>query len=197
MARYVGALDQGTTSTRFIVFDAGGREVARDQVDHRQILPQPGWVEHDPNEIAAHVRHVITRALRSADLTGRDLAALGVTNQRETTVVWNPHDGRPWHNAIVWQDSRTGAAVAALEPQRAMLQERTGLPPATYFSVTKLQWILDNVDGARAAAERGEAIFGTIDSWIIWHLTGGADGGLHVTDVTNAAHEPTNARLGR
>jgi glycerol kinase len=144
-------------------------------------------VEHDPVEIASHVGNVITCALRSADLTGRDLAALGVTNQRETTVVWNPRDGRPWHNAIVWQDTRTGVAVAALEPQRALLQERTGLPPATYFSVTKLQWILDNVDGARAAAERGEALFGTIDSWIIWHLTGGADGGLHVTDVTNAS----------
>jgi len=187
VTRYIGALDQGTTSTRFIVFDAAGREVARRQLEHRQILSQPGWVEHDPVEIAARVNEVIAGALHAAGLTGRDLAAIGVTNQRETTVVWNPRDGRPWHNAIVWQDTRTGKTVAALEPKRALLCERTGLPPATYFSATKLQWILDNVDGARAAAERGEALFGTIDTWIIWNLTGGAGGGLHVTDATNAS----------
>ena len=187
MNRYIGALDQGTTSTRFIVFDAAGREVARRQLEHRQILPRPGWVEHDPTEIAARVDETIAGALRAAGLTGRDLAAIGITNQRETTVVWNPRDGRPWHNAIVWQDTRTDQAVAALEPARELLCARTGLPPATYFSATKLQWILDNVDGARAAAERGDALFGTVDSWIIWNLTGGAGGGLHVTDATNAS----------
>jgi glycerol kinase len=185
--RYIGALDQGTTSTRFMVFDAAGREVARRQLEHRQILPRPGWVEHDPTEIAARVDETIAGALRAAGLTGRDLAAIGITNQRETTVVWNPRDGRPWHNAIVWQDTRTDQAVAALEPARELLCARTGLPPATYFSATKLQWILDNVDGARAAAERGDALFGTVDSWIIWNLTGGAGGGLHVTDATNAS----------
>jgi len=187
VAHYVGALDQGTTSTRFMVFDAGGDAIARHQVEHRQILSQPGWVEHDPIEILAHVNQAIVGALRVAGLTGSDLAAIGVTNQRETTVVWNRRDGRPWHNAIVWQDTRTDAAVTALEPNHALIRARTGLPLATYFSATKLQWILDNVDGARAAAERGEALFGTIDSWIIWHLTGAADGGLHVTDVTNAS----------
>jgi glycerol kinase len=187
VSRYIGALDQGTTSTRFMVFDAAGREVARRQLEHRQILPRPGWVEHDPIEIAARVDETIAGALRAAGLTGRDLAAIGITNQRETTVVWNPRNGRPWHNAIVWQDTRTDQAVAALEPARELLCARTGLPPATYFSATKLQWILDNVDGARAAAERGDALFGTVDSWIIWNLTGGAGGGLHVTDATNAS----------
>ena len=187
VAHYIGAIDQGTTSTRFMVFDAGGQEVARHQIEHRQILSHPGWVEHDPLEILAHVNEAIAGALRTARITGRDLAAIGVTNQRETTVVWNPRDGLPWHNAIVWQDTRTDAAVAALEPARALIQERTGLPPASYFSAAKLQWILDNVSGVRVRAERGEALFGTIDSWIIWHLTGGADGGLHVTDATNAS----------
>jgi len=183
----IGALDQGTTSTRFMVFDASGTEVARRQLEHRQILPRPGWVEHDPVEIAARVDEVIAGALRSADLTGRDLAAIGVTNQRETTVVWDPRTGRPWHNAIVWQDTRTDEAVRALEPRRALLVERTGLPPATYFSAPKLQWILEHVDGVRDAAARGQALFGTIDSWVVWNLTGGPDGGLHVTDVTNAS----------
>jgi glycerol kinase len=151
------------------------------------IFDAPGWVEHDPIEIAARVDETMAGALRAAGLTGRDLAAIGITNQRETTVVWNPRNGRPWHNAIVWQDTRTDQAVAALEPARQLLCARTGLPPATYFSATKLQWILDNVDGARAAAERGDALFGTVDSWIIWNLTGGTDGGLHVTDGTNAS----------
>jgi len=186
-ARYIGALDQGTTSTRFMVFDAAGREVARRQLEHRQILPRPGWVEHDPIEIAARVDETIAGALRAAGLTGADLAAIGVTNQRETTVVWDPRNGRPWHNAIVWQDTRTDRAVAALEPARELLCGRTGLPPATYFSATKLQWMLDHVAGMRAAAERGEALFGTIDSWIVWNLTGGPTGGAHVTDVTNAS----------
>ena len=187
MSDYVGALDQGTTSTRFMVFDAAGNEVARCQREHRQVLPHPGWVEHEPMEIAARVNEVIAGALETAGLTGRDLAAIGVTNQRETTVVWNPKTGRPWCNAIVWQDTRTHRIVNALEPKRQLLCKRTGLPPATYFSGPKLQWILENVDGSRAAAERGEAIFGNIDSWVIWNLTGGVDGGRHVTDVTNAS----------
>jgi glycerol kinase len=184
---FIGALDQGTTSTRFMVFNKAGREVARRQIEHAQIMPAPGWVEHDPIEIAARVDEVIAGGLRSAGLTGRDLAAIGITNQRETTVVWDPVTGQPWHNAIVWQDTRTERQVAALEPHRAFITLRTGLPPATYFSATKLQWILDRVDGVRDAALRGRAVFGTIDSWMIWNLTGGRDGGLHATDVTNAS----------
>jgi glycerol kinase len=187
MTRYIGALDQGTTSTRFLVFDHAGAEVARRQIEHTQILPKPGWVEHDAVEIAARTNEVITGALRAADLDGNQLAAIGVTNQRETTVVWNPKTGRPWYNAIVWQDTRTERIVCALEPHRHLLSERTGLPPATYFSATKLQWILENVTGVRAAVERGEAVFGNVDTWVIWNLTGGVDGGVHVTDVTNAS----------
>src|SRR5918993_4400065 len=187
MQRYVGAVDQGTTSTRFMVFDRQGREVARHQVEHDQILPAPGWVEHDPLQIAARVNESIAGALNAVGLTAADLAAIGVTNQRETTIVWNPKTGRPWYNAIVWQDTRTDRIVSALEPHRQLLCERTGLPPATYFSGTKLQWILDNVDGVRAAAERGEAVFGNVDTWVIWNLTGGTDEGVHVTDVTNAS----------
>jgi glycerol kinase len=187
VTKYIGALDQGTTSTRFIVFDAAGREVARRQLEHAQILPRPGWIEHDPIEIAARVNEVMAGALRTAGLTGRDLAAIGITNQRETTVVWNPHTGAPWCNAIVWQDTRTDRLADALAPHRARLCELTGLPPSTYFSALKLQWILDHVDGVRRAAERGDALFGTIDSWVVWNLTGGPDGGLHVTDVTNAS----------
>ena len=187
MTDFVGALDQGTTSTRFMVFDASGREVARRQLEHAQILPRPGWVEHDPVEIAARVYEVMAGSLRAAGLSGRDLAAIGVTNQRETTVVWDPTTGRPWYNAIVWQDTRTAAVVGELESQREWLCARTGLPPASYFSAAKLRWILEHVDGARAAARHGRAIVGTIDSWIVWNLTGGPSGGRHVTDVTNAS----------
>ncbi len=187
MTDFVGALDQGTTSTRFMVFDAAGREVARRQLEHAQIFPRPGWVEHDPIEIAARVHEVMAGSLRAAGLSGRDLAAIGVTNQRETTVVWDPTTGRPWYNAIVWQDTRTESTLAALEPRRQWLRARTGLPPASYFSATKLRWILDHVEGARAAAQQGRAVFGTIDSWIVWNLTGGPSGGRHVTDVTNAS----------
>ena len=183
---FVGALDQGTTSTRFMVFDATGKEVARRQLEHQQIMPGPGWVEHDPIEIAARVDEVIAGALRTAGLTGRDLAAIGITNQRETTVVWDPRTGRPWHNAIVWQDTRTADLVATLTPKRERLIAQTGLPPATYFSSLKLRWLLDNVPGLRDAARDGRAIFGTVDTWVIWNLTGGRDGGLHVTDATNA-----------
>jgi glycerol kinase len=184
---FVGALDQGTTSTRFMVFDAGGNEIARRQIEHRQILPSPGWVEHDPIEIAARVDEVIAGALRTAGLTGRDLAAIGITNQRETTIVWDPRTGKPWHNAIVWQDTRTAELVSTLAPRRARLIEQTGLPPATYFSSLKLRWMLDHVPGLRQAAHDGRALFGTVDSWVIWNLTGGTDEGLHVTDVTNAS----------
>jgi glycerol kinase len=189
MPEYIGALDQGTTSTRFMVFDGDGAEVARHQLEHEQIMPQPGWVEHDPLEIAERMNTVVAGAMRHARLAATDLAAIGVTNQRETTVVWNPKTGRPWYNAIVWQDTRTDRIVSALDrtPKGQLIRDRTGLPPATYFSGAKLQWILENVDGVRDAAERGEAVFGTVDTWVIWNLTGGADGGVHVTDVTNAS----------
>jgi glycerol kinase len=188
MARYVGALDQGTTSTRFMVFDREGREIARHQVEHDQILPRPGWVEHDPLQIAARTNESIAGALRSANLTAADLAVIGVTNQRETAVVWNPKTGRPWYNAIVWQDTRTDRIVNTLDPSSAaLIRSKTGLPPATYFSGAKVQWILDNVEGVREAARAGEAIFGNIDTYVIWHLTGGRDGGAHITDVTNAS----------
>ena len=187
-ARYVGALDQGTTSTRFMIFDRGGNEIARHQLEHQQILPQPGWVEHDPLEIAARSDEVIARAMRNANIEAADLAAVGVTNQRETTIVWNPKTGRPWYNAIVWQDTRTDRIINALAERDAQLiRARTGLPPATYFSGAKIQWILENVAGVREAAARGEAVFGNPDTWVIWNLTGGRDGGVHATDVTNAS----------
>ena len=186
--RFVGALDQGTTSTRFMVFDRQGHEVVRHQVEHDQILPRPGWVEHDPLQIAARTNESIAGAMNTGGLTAADLAAIGVTNQRETTVVWNPKTGRPWYNAIVWQDTRTDRLISSLPAESAALvRSRTGLPPATYFSGAKIQWILDNVDGVRQAAARGEAVFGNIDTWVIWNLTGGPDGGAHVTDVTNAS----------
>src|SRR4051812_29819435 len=172
-----------------MVFDRGGREIARHQVEHDQILPKPGWVEHDPLQIVARTNESIAGALSAGKLTAADLAAIGVTNQRETTVVWNPKTGQPWYNAIVWQDTRTDRLVSALDRGDAgrLIRQRTGLPPATYFSGGKLQWILENVDGVREAAARGDAVFGTIDSWVIWNLTGGPDGGAHVTDVTNAS----------
>jgi glycerol kinase len=171
-----------------MVFDRDGREVARHQVEHDQILPRPGWVEHDPLQIVARVNESIAGALNAGGLTSADLDAIGVTNQRETTVVWNPKTGRPWYNAIVWQDTRTDRLVSAIDPAKAALvRARAGLPPATYFSAGKLQWILENVDGVRDAAGRGEAVFGNMDTWVIWNLTGGRDGGAHVTDVTNAS----------
>lgn len=189
MTRYVGAIDQGTTSTRFMVFDHAGCEVARHQLEHKQILPQAGWVEHDPLEIYRRTCEAIEGALSKSSLTAKDLAAVGITNQRETTVVWNPKTGEPLYNAIVWQDTRTDRMMHRLEQDGsgATIRRKAGLPPATYFSGGKIQWILDNVEGARAAAERGEAIFGNIDTWLIWNLTGGAKGGAHITDVTNAS----------
>jgi len=188
MARYVGALDQGTTSTRFMIFDRTGFEIARHQLEHQQILPGPGWVEHDPLEIAARCDETIARAMRNANIDASDLAAIGVTNQRETTIVWNPKTGQPWYNAIVWQDTRTDRLVNALNAtQASAIRAKTGLPPATYFSGAKIQWILQNVPGVRDAAARGEAVFGNPDTWVIWHLTGGRHGGVHATDVTNAS----------
>ncbi|MDV6014558.1 glycerol kinase GlpK [Haloechinothrix sp. LS1_15] len=189
MRNYVGAIDQGTTSTRFMVFDHSGREVTRHQLEHEQILPQAGWVEHNPTEIWERTRAVITSAMNKADLSAADLAAIGVTNQRETTVVWNRTTGRPYCNAIVWQDTRTDKIASALERdgKGEIIRQRSGLPPATYFSGGKLKWILDNVPGVRADAEKGEAIFGTTDTWLLWNLTGGTDGGVHVTDATNAS----------
>jgi glycerol kinase len=186
---FVGAIDQGTTSTRFMVFDHSGAEVARHQLEHEQVLPRAGWVEHNPVEIWERTSAVVQTALGKAGLTHSDLAAVGITNQRETTLVWDRRTGRPLHNAIVWQDTRTDAIAAALDRDGRgdVIRERAGLPPATYFSGGKLQWILEHVDGARAAAERGDALFGTPDTWLLWHLTGGPDGGVHVTDVTNAS----------
>jgi glycerol kinase len=189
VTRYVGAIDQGTTSTRFMVVDLRGHVIAVEQKEHRQIYPQPGWVEHDPMEIWGSTQAVIEGALNKAQLKPADLAAIGVTNQRETTVVWDRTSGRPLHNAIVWQDTRTEDICAALrrEGGQDRFRGKTGLPIATYFSGPKIQWILEHVPGARAAAERGSVLFGTIDTWLIWWLTGGPRGGVHVTDVTNAS----------
>ena len=189
MPDYVAAVDQGTTSTRCMIFDHGGNEVARHQLEHQQILPKAGWVEHNPVEIWERTRAVIQIALGSKGLTDKDIAALGITNQRETTVVWNKRTGRPYYNAIVWQDTRTDRIASALDKDERgdIIRRKAGLPPATYFAGGKIQWILENVDGVREAVESGDAIFGTTDSWIVWNLTGGPNGGVHVTDVTNAS----------
>ncbi|MEU9885059.1 glycerol kinase GlpK [Sphaerisporangium sp. NPDC051011] len=189
MADFVGAVDQGTTSTRFMIFDHGGNEITRHQLEHEQILPQAGWVEHNPVEIWERTRAVIETALGKANLTAADLVALGITNQRETTVVWDRRTGRPYYNAIVWQDTRTDRIASALEREGKgeVIRRKAGLPPATYFSGGKIQWILDNVEGVREAAEAGHAVFGNTDTWLLWNLTGGRDGGVHVTDPTNAS----------
>jgi glycerol kinase len=189
MADYVGAVDQGTTSTRFMIFDHSGNEVGKHQLEHEQILPQAAWVEHNPVEIWERTSAVIQSALNGAGLTHSDLAAVGVTNQRETSVVWDRNTGRPYYNAIVWQDTRTDRIASALERDGKgdVIRQKAGLPPATYFSGGKIQWILENVDGVREAAERGDAIFGNTDCWVLWNLTGGTNGGAHVTDVTNAS----------
>lgn len=189
MADFVGAVDQGTTSTRFMVFDGSGQEVARHQLEHEQILPRAGWVEHNPQEIWERTQTVIQSALTRADLNASDLAAIGITNQRETTIVWDRRTGRPLHNAIVWQDTRTDSIATALDRdgRGEVIRRKAGLPPAPYFSGGKLQWLLENVDGLREAAERGDALFGTPDTWVVWNLTGGPEGGRHVTDVTNAS----------
>lgn len=189
MSRFVAAIDQGTTSTRCMIFDRSGNLIASDQREHQQIYPQPGWVEHDPEEIWQRTRTVVRGALQNGGLTARDLVAVGVTNQRETTLVWNRHTGQAVHNALVWQDTRTAPLVEELARAGGQdrFRARTGLPLATYFSGPKIAWILDNVTGARAAAEAGDLIFGTIDTFLTWWLTGGPRGGVHVTDVTNAS----------
>src|ERR1700756_2039012 len=189
MPDYVAAVDQGTTSTRFMIFDHSGNEVGKHQLEHEQILPQAGWVEHNPVEIWERTSSVVQSALNRAGLVAGDLAALGITNQRETAVVWNPKTGRPYYNAIVWQDTRTDRIASALDRDErgGVIRRKAGLPPATYFSGGKIQWILENVEGVREAAERGEAVFGNTDTWVIWNLTGGVNGGVHVTDPTNAS----------
>jgi len=189
MPKYVGALDQGTTSTRFMIFDHGGQVVAIHQKEHEQIYPKPGWVEHDPAEIWARSQEVIRGGLEKAGIPATELAAVGVTNQRETTVVWDRTSGKAVYNAIVWQDTRTDKIVNefAKDGGQDRLRPKVGLPLATYFSGPKVKWILDNVDGARAKADAGDLVFGNIDTWCIWNLTGGVNGGVHVTDVTNAS----------
>ncbi|MDR3516304.1 MAG: glycerol kinase GlpK [Azospirillaceae bacterium] len=189
MPTYVGAIDQGTTSSRFIVFDRTGRIVSVAQKEHEQIYPKPGWVEHDPAEIWRRVETVIAEAMEAKDLKPSDLAAIGITNQRETTLVWNRKTGEAVYNAIVWQDTRVGDAVGEFSADGGQdrYRAKTGLPLATYFSGLKIRWILNNVEGARAAAEAGELLFGNIDTFLIWNLTGGVEGGIHVTDVTNAS----------
>jgi glycerol kinase len=191
MAEYVAAIDQGTTSTRCMVFDRSGDVVAVDQVEHEQILPRAGWVEHDPVEVWNNTREVVGGALAKANLNSSNLRALGITNQRETAVVWDRATGEPVYNAIVWQDTRTQRIcddLAALGGGADRYKSRVGLPLATYFSGPKVRWILDNVEGARERAERGDLLFGNMDTWVVWNLTGGAEhGGVHITDVSNAS----------
>ncbi|MGD9960281.1 glycerol kinase GlpK [Nocardioides sp.] len=187
---YVLSIDQGTTSTRAMIFDHAGNVIARDQMEHQQIFPRAGWVEHDAIEIWTNTREVIGGALAKANLNSRNIAAVGITNQRETAVVWDAADGQPVHHAIVWQDTRTQKICDELAAELGTdrYKATTGLPLATYFAGPKLKWILDNVEGVRERAEAGELLFGTIDTWVLWNLTGGAEnGGVHVTDVTNAS----------
>jgi glycerol kinase len=189
MAKYIGAIDQGTTSTRFILFDKDGRIAALDQREHEQITPKAGWVEHDASEIWRRTREVIGGALAKSDAEAGDVEAIGITNQRESTVVWDRESGEPIHKAIVWQDTRTDQLVRELAGEEGVdrLRERVGLPLSTYFSGPKVAWLLENVQGARERAENGELAFGTMDTWVLWNLTGGVNGGVHVTDVTNAS----------
>jgi len=184
MTKYVAAIDQGTTSTRFIIFDHGGNVVAVDQKEHQQIYPKPGWVEHDALEIWARIQEVIQGGLSKGNISPQDIATIGITNQRETTVVWDKHTGKPIYNAIVWQDTRTDVIINELAANGGQdrFRLKTGLPLATYFSGPKLKWILDNVGGARTKAANGDLLFGNIDTWLIWNLTG-----EHITDVTNAS----------
>jgi len=189
MAKYVAAVDQGTTSTRCMIFNHAGESVAIHQMEHEQIYPKPGWVEHNAMEIWARTQDVIKEAMKKAGATAADIAAVGVTNQRETTVVWDKNTGKPYHNAIVWQDTRTDKICNELAKDGGQdrFRAQVGLPLATYFSGPKVKWMLENVDGLREAAEKGDAVFGNIDTWVIWNLTGGAKGGAHITDVTNAS----------
>jgi glycerol kinase len=181
---YIGSIDQGTTSSRFIIFNKGGEIISVGQKEHKQIYPQAGWVEHDPAEIWKN-----TQALGKANLSAKDIAAVGITNQRETTVAWNKHTGKAYYNALVWQDTRVGNELAELAKDGGMdrFRAKTGLPLATYFSGLKLRWLLNNIEGLRADAEKGDALFGNMDTFIAWHLTGGTAGGIHITDVTNAS----------
>jgi glycerol kinase len=189
VAKYAAALDQGTTSTRCMVFDHGGNVVSVAQREHEQIYPRPGWVEHDPEEIMLRSRQVMDEALQSAGAQASDISGLGITNQRETTVVWDKSTGKAVHNAIVWQDTRTDKICdeLAADGGQDRFRQKAGLPLATYFSGPKIRWILDNESGAREKAEAGDLLFGNIDTWCIWNLTGGSDGGLHITDVSNAS----------
>jgi glycerol kinase len=187
MSSYIGAIDQGTTSTRFIVFDCSGRIVASAQREHEQIYPQPGWVEHDAEEIWRRTLQVIDEAMKERALRAKDFAAIGVTNQRETTVLWDRNTGVPVSNALVWQDTRTERYLPRFSAQENVVRRKTGLPLSTYFSSLKLVWLLDNVQGLRERAQSGEILFGTIDSFLAWRLTGGINGGVHLTDVTNAS----------
>ncbi len=189
MSKYVAAIDQGTTSTRCMVFDHAGKVISVDQKEHEQIFPQPGWVEHSPTEIWDRTQEVVKGALEKGGLSTSDLAAVGVTNQRETAVVWNRKTGTPVHNAIVWQDTRTDRICDELarDGGQDRFREKVGLPLATYFSGPKIKWIIDNVPGVREGAESGDIVFGNIDTWVVWNLTGGPDGGVHVTDPTNAS----------
>ncbi|MFC8799735.1 glycerol kinase GlpK [Promicromonospora sp. NPDC057138] len=189
MADYVLAIDQGTTSSRAIVFNHSGTIVSSGQIEHDQIFPRAGWVEHKPEQIWDNTREVVGLALTRANINYTDLAAVGITNQRETTVVWDKTTGKPVYNAIVWQDTRTQAIVDELGGSEGADKYKAivGLPLATYFSGPKVKWILDNVEGARAAADRGDLLFGNTDAWVLWNMTGGVDGGVHVTDVTNAS----------
>ncbi|SDN27621.1 glycerol kinase [Cryobacterium flavum] len=189
MTDYILAIDQGTTSSRAIIFDKAGSIVSTGQLEHEQIFPQAGWVEHNPKEIWDNTREVIGQALSKANLTRHDIKAIGITNQRETAVVWDKTTGVPVYNAIVWQDTRTQPIVDRLAADGGVerFKKKVGLPLATYFSGTKIVWILENVEGARAKADAGDLLFGTTDSWVLWNLTGGVDGGVHATDVTNAS----------
>ncbi len=189
MAKYAAAVDQGTTSTRFMIFNHSGEVVGIHQLEHEQIYPQAGWVEHDPMEIWVRTQQVIKGAMEMAGVKPEELVAIGVTNQRETTVVWDKKTGKPYYNAIVWQDTRTDKICndLARDGGQDRFRAQVGLPLATYFSGPKIKWLLDNVEGLRAAAERGDALFGNIDTWVIWNLTGGPNGGAHVTDVSNAS----------
>jgi glycerol kinase len=189
LSDYIGAIDQGTTSTRFIVFDHSGSTVAVSQKEHEQVFPRPGWVEHNPEEIWQHTREVIAEAMAKGGLRPRDLAAIGITNQRETTVVWNRKTGKPVANALVWQDTRVAEYVSELAESGGQdrFRSKTGLPLTTYFSGLKIRWILENVEGVRELADAGGAIFGNMDTFLVWHLTGGPNGGIHITDVTNAS----------
>jgi glycerol kinase len=189
MAKYAAALDQGTTSSRCMIFDHGGQVAAVEQLEHEQIYPKPGWVEHDPNEVWQRCREVMDGALQKVGGNADDVAAIGVTNQRETTVVWDRGTGEPVFNAVVWQDTRTDKICEELSQDGGQdrFRLKNGLPIATYFSGPKVRWILENVDGTRERAEAGELLFGNMDTWCIWNLTGGTDGGLHITDPSNAS----------